>query len=138
MNTKTKGDVSAAIILAALVKCGFTVLTPWGDKNRYDLVVDQNGKFTRIQCKTACMANGCVSFRTYSVTTKNGKPVTTSYTADEVDLFMAYCPATEKIYAVKQSDTPNNVCFLRVVEPRNKQQCSIKMAADYEFKGTLP
>ncbi len=137
MNSKAKGDISEALIFAALVKYGFTVLTPWGDKNRYDLVVDDNGVFIRIQCKTGCIRNGCVNFRTYSVTTKNGEPLKSGYTADEVDLFMVYCPETDKIYAVKQTEVPNDICLLRLEEPKNNQKWNVKMASDFEFKGSI-
>ena len=137
MNTKTKGDISSAIIFAELVKHGYTVLTPWGDKNRYDLVVEEKGKFYRIQCKTACINNDCVEFRTCSITTKNGKPVRTSYSADDVDLFMVYSPETKKVYILKQSDVPKVICFLRLTEPKNGQRNGIRMAVDFEFIGKI-
>lgn len=137
INTKAKGDVSTAVIFAALVKNGFTVLTPWGDKNRYDLVVDDNGKFIRIQCKTGCLNNKCINFRTYSLTTKNGKSVKSNYTAEEIDLFMVYCPEIDKIYVINQFEVPNNICILRVSSPKNNQKTNIKMACDFEFNGLL-
>jgi hypothetical protein len=48
--TKRKGDAAEAHVLAALVGAGLTVLVPWGDNARYDLVVDCAGRFIRIQC----------------------------------------------------------------------------------------
>lgn len=35
------------------MKLGYPVLTPYGDCQRYDFVVEINGKFYRIQSKTA-------------------------------------------------------------------------------------
>jgi hypothetical protein len=35
------------------LKLGYNILTPYGDCERYDFVVDVNGKFYKIQAKTA-------------------------------------------------------------------------------------
>src|SRR5579864_891202 len=51
---KQLGERSQAHIIARLLEVGYTVLTPYGDSSRYDLVVeDAEGQFWRIQCKTA-------------------------------------------------------------------------------------
>src|SRR5215831_7169838 len=50
----SRGAESEAVIAAALIQAGYTVLTPNGYMHRYDLVIeDADGKFWRIQCKTA-------------------------------------------------------------------------------------
>jgi hypothetical protein len=38
--------------MAALLRRGKKVLMPFSDNCRYDIVVEENGSFTRIQCKT--------------------------------------------------------------------------------------
>jgi PD-(D/E)XK nuclease superfamily protein len=66
--TKRKGDACETHVLAALVAAGLTVLVPWGDNAAYDLVVDLEARFLRVQCKTARpIGNGCISFNTYRV-----------------------------------------------------------------------
>ena len=52
-NTKYKGNVTEIETILAFMKLGYNVLTPYGDCERYDLVADVNGKFLKIQCKTA-------------------------------------------------------------------------------------
>lgn len=55
------GAESEAVIAAALIQAGYTVLTPNGYMHRYDLVIeDANGEFWKIQCKTAWLTNGGV------------------------------------------------------------------------------
>jgi hypothetical protein len=39
-NTKEIGDISTASCMAALLSKGYSVSVPWGDRCRYDLVVD--------------------------------------------------------------------------------------------------
>ncbi|HEV2655261.1 MAG TPA: group I intron-associated PD-(D/E)XK endonuclease, partial [Ktedonobacteraceae bacterium] len=53
------GAESEAVIAAALIQAGYTVLTPNGYMHRYDLVIeDAKGDFWKIQCKTAWLTNG--------------------------------------------------------------------------------
>ena len=58
---KQLGERSQAHIIARLLEVGYTVLTPYGDSSRYDLVIeDAEGQFWRVQCKTAWIEKwGC-------------------------------------------------------------------------------
>jgi hypothetical protein len=47
MNSKIIGDVSEAAVIAALLKSGVNVLIPFGDRSRYDVVIEKDGKFER-------------------------------------------------------------------------------------------
>jgi PD-(D/E)XK nuclease superfamily protein len=66
-NPTSKGKTSEAVILAALVKLGKSVLIPWGEE-RYDLALDEGGRLVRIQCKTGHIRDGCVCFKRASPT----------------------------------------------------------------------
>ena len=58
-NKKQLGEQSQAYILARLLELGYTVLIPYGDSSRYDLVIeDAEGHFLSIQCKTAWVEGG--------------------------------------------------------------------------------
>jgi len=47
---KTIGDCSQAYIMAKLLEIGYSVLTPFGDNQRYDLVIeDAEGQLWRVQ-----------------------------------------------------------------------------------------
>ena len=48
MNSKQIGNITELETMLAFLKLGFNVLTPYGDCERYDFVVDANGKFLRI------------------------------------------------------------------------------------------
>jgi hypothetical protein len=69
VNTKAIGEVSEAVILAEFLKAGFPVLLPFGDNQRYDMVIEVSGRFLRVQCKTAFRAGGdgsCIRFNAHS------------------------------------------------------------------------
>ena len=51
-NTKQTGDVTEARIIAVLIEAGYSVSIPFGDNDRYDLVLDTGNKLRRVQCKT--------------------------------------------------------------------------------------
>ena len=53
MDTKLKADIAESTVVTELLKRGFRVLCPVGDRLSYDLGVDLGGKFIRIQVKSA-------------------------------------------------------------------------------------
>ncbi len=57
MNTKQIGEITEACILAILLKAGYVVLTPFGDNQRYDLVIERDGVFQRVQCKSSSVGS---------------------------------------------------------------------------------
>lgn len=132
MNTKQIGDISEMKILAKLLEMGYSVLTPIGDRERFDLVVYHNDKFIRVQCKTGKIINGAIDVtRRSSYLNSQGKSVNKYYTSDEIDYIMIYEPTMNQIYIVDVNNAPSK---LRVVI--NKQiQKTMKFAVDYEFKG---
>ena len=53
MNTKQIGNITELECMLAFVKAGYNVLIPYGDCERYDFVVDINGRFYKMQSKTS-------------------------------------------------------------------------------------
>jgi hypothetical protein len=131
MNTKLKGEYSEAIILARLLQQGKTVLKPWGDSQRYDLVIDNGGTFTRIQCKTGRLSKDktVLKFNTCSV----GYKASSRNYKQEIDAFMVYSPEMDKIYYIPVDLAPKDRCSLRLIAPKNKQIVKIMLASDYDF-----
>ena len=132
MTTKQKGDISEAKVIAAFLSAGKQILIPFGDRSRYDLVVDSDGVFERIQVKTAVYKNGIVKFSSKSVSTKNGKTVSTPYHG-QIEKFVAYCPELDTLYVVPVAECGKDKVVLRVTVSKNKQKRKIKFAKDYEW-----
>jgi hypothetical protein len=63
---KAIGDRSTLAVMTALESEGFKVLLPFGENVRYDLVVDDRGRLSRVQCKTGRLRSGAVRFNTCS------------------------------------------------------------------------
>lgn len=53
MDTKLKADIAESAVVTELLKRGFRVLKPMGDRLPYDLALDLGSKLVRIQVKSA-------------------------------------------------------------------------------------
>lgn len=129
-NPKDIGEKSCAQIMAQLIAAGKNVLMPFGDNKRYDLVVEEDGKFYRIQCKTAQYYGTTIVFKTRSTNWNSGKQ--RDYRG-QIELFAVYYRQENKVYLINVNNCPINCCTLRFVEPFNKNKQNIRMAKDYEF-----
>jgi hypothetical protein len=135
---KTIGDQTTAMVLARLVQVYPQVLLPFGENQRYDLVVEDGNKFLRVQCKTGRLRDGAVRFATCSVTYHhpNNRGMLT-YKHDyrgAADLFGIYCPETNAVYVVPVDQVGKRLGTLRVEPTRNNQSKKIRWARDYELE----
>lgn len=131
-NTKNTGDFSEAMLLAAFVRKGTPVLTPFGDNQRYDLVIETSAGFKRIQCKTGRLKNGVIQFAAASSAYHRGGK-RQCYTG-QIDFFGVYCPENQKCYLIPIKEAPaRNVCTLRVSPTGNNQTNRVRWAADFEI-----
>lgn len=128
-NSKVIGEKTEGQILARLLQLEKTVLIPFGDNQRYDLVIDDNGKFLRIQCKTGRFKNGAIIFDTCSsYCHRGGKKV--SY-INQIEYFAVYCPDNHQCYMISIDEVANTKCTLRIDQPKNNNSKNIRMASDY-------
>jgi PD-(D/E)XK endonuclease len=131
VNTKQKGDIAEAQVLAAFLKAGMSVLMPFGDRSRYDLVVEESGKFKRIQVKTGRVKGTSLIFNSYSVTSENGRVKHVNYRG-QVDYFAVYNPSSGKIYMV-----PVHLCRDRDTRLSftgdSRNQHKVLRASNFEF-----
>ena len=97
-DTTSRGDVTEFQVIAALVRQGKRLLRPISSSSRYDLLIDNNdGTFTRVQCKSGVLRKGCVLFRVYSI---SGHDARAKGYEGQVDAFGVYCAATSSTYLV--------------------------------------
>jgi PD-(D/E)XK endonuclease len=124
------GQRSEAAIQAELVKRGYRVLVPIGVNQRYDLVIDMDGRFVKAQCKTARLRNGAIQFSTRS-TRSTGQGVQFRSYDGEIDLFLVYSPDTDCVYGVPIEEAAEGQMSLRTEAPQNHQRRGIRWARDY-------
>jgi PD-(D/E)XK endonuclease len=126
------GQRTEAIILAARVRRGYRVLTPFGTNQRYHLAIDVGDGFLRVQCKTGRLRRGTIMFAVRSVRSNTRRTYSRTY-ENEVDLFLVCCPETDRIYAIPIEEATSSVAALRVAPTANGQAKGIRWAREYEL-----
>ncbi|UPW02186.1 group I intron-associated PD-(D/E)XK endonuclease [Halorussus gelatinilyticus] len=130
---KERGQQTEAAIICEFVQNGLTVLEPFGDNERYDVVVEEAGKFYRVQIKTGRLENGCVQFETRSSGTLTREVKKEGYEG-EVEVFAVYAPEIGRSFVVPIAEAPKTTMGIRV-EESEKSSPNINWAEDYSLKG---
>lgn len=136
MNSKQIGNITELESMLAFMKKGYNVLTPYGDCERYDFVVDINGKFYRIQCKTSNSDDNGASFHfnCRSCNRSDGKIQHHTYSKDEIDYFSTIFNDICYLIPVDECGSDKR---LRLEPTKNGQIRGITWAKDYELEEVI-
>ena len=127
LQKKTKGDIAELAVAKKLIEKGWRVLFPYGENHRYDLVIEKDNKFIKIQVKYTTPKNGvleinCRSSNNWSVL---------HYSPEEIDIIAAYNPHDGEIYFIPVSEINRSVFKLRIAPTKNNQKLKIHFAKDF-------
>ncbi len=131
LTTNDIGERAQGMILAEVMKYGYTVLIPFGEGRRYDMVIEKDGQFFRLQCKAGRYENGIIRFNACSSNWFN--KTRKRYTCNEIDYFAVYCDFTKKVYLVPIEDVNGSDATLRIEPTANNQTKGVRWAKDYEI-----
>lgn len=136
MNSKYKGNITELECMLAFMKLGYNVLTPYGDCERYDFVVDKDNKFYKIQSKTSSSDDEGASFRfsCRSCNRKNGAIIHRAYTKEEIDYFITNFNGIIYLIPVEECGSDKT---LRLKPTKNEQTRGITWAKDYELEKVI-
>lgn len=90
MDTNKLGQITESDVLSYVLKKGYAVSIPFGDKERYDQIWDINGTLLRIQIKTCRPLDketSGVIFNCRTTARRKNSCKTHHYTSDEIDYF---------------------------------------------------
>lgn len=90
LNTKSKGDIAVADAISFYTRSGHQVLLPFGDKQKYDLVVDVDGSFLKVQCKFTSQRNASGTHLVPLRVLGGNRSRTINYTYREGDFDLLY------------------------------------------------
>ena len=90
MDTKLKADIAESAVITELLKRGFKVLKPIGDRLPYDLAMDVNGKLIRIQVKSAWFYRGAYKVDSRITKTNRREMKRKYYNRNDFDFAIIY------------------------------------------------
>lgn len=128
--TKRKGDIGEAMVMAEAMKRGYKVAIPVGEDWRYDLIVLRHGNLDRVQCKFVTSDGATIRIPCRSA---NGHSVI-KYTPQDIDWIAVYDTTTDGIYFVPSNmlgDTGRATLTLRLKPPKNNQKKGVLWAKDF-------
>jgi hypothetical protein len=129
--TKRKGDLGEAMVMADVLKKGYKVAIPVGEDWKYDLIVLRGDKLERVQCKYT-ESNGeyikviCRSCNNWSII---------KYTPRDVDWMVVYDRTTDRCYYLPSSILGRKgrcLIQLRLTPTKNCQVRRVLWAKDFE------
>ena len=134
MNTSAKGELAVLKVLERCIDRDVIASRPTTECNRYDLVLDVDGKLWRAQVKYgnggSGQSSGCVSVRLASVGRKGER----AYSSQEIDVILVYLPKTDKVYWLpKEVWEGKGRLSIRLEPTKNKQGRRCNTATDFEW-----
>jgi hypothetical protein len=132
---ETPSDIGARAereVAFALGRAGWDVFLPlFSAHGRVDMVALREGVVLRVQCKTARLVNGVLSFRTCSNTRNSPRDY-----LGQVDAFGVYSPDMGSTYLIPLDGLGGRGCHLRLGPAANKQVRGVRYARDYEVRSS--
>ena len=122
MDTKLKADIAEAAVITALLKRGFKVLKPIGDRLPYDLALDIKGRLLRIQVKSAWYYNGSYTVDTRRTKTNRKRMLRARYSDDDFDFAILYIDRLNTFYVMPVSVFSTYKSGISLVESKNRQR----------------
>lgn len=133
MDTNTKGLLTELNVASYVIKKGYSVSVPYGDKDRYDQIWDINGTLLKIQIKTSHWLNDkqeAFEFKTESGYMKAHKNITRTYTKNEIDYFATFFENRCYVVPVEECGATKILRF----SSNAKNQTTINWAKNYTFE----
>ena len=135
-NSKDVGDETEIRVIHDLISSGYSVSIPFGDNDKYDLIVDDAGELHRILCETGWETQkGTIQFNTHSQTTRNGECHEQPY-EDGIDAFVVRYPPNQTLYWIDADDASDREMELRF--EADIDHPAINWAGNYVFDGAIP
>ena len=136
MNTKQVGSLTELQCITRFYELGYTVSIPYGDSEKYDFILDVNGKLYKLQCKHCSEKKdsdgntSVISIKTswQSGYTKNEKWSRHLYTLQDIDYFVTHYNGKNYMIPVGECGTMK---YLRLTNPLNNKQ-GVYYLRDYE------
>lgn len=133
-NTKKLGNLTELQCMTYLYGLGYSISIPFGNADKYDLILDINDKLYKIQIKHSSLyvdLNGEPDYIKFKCTWQSHNTTgysKTKYQANEIDFFATFY--NNQCYLIPQNECSNEKT-LRIQPPKNGQRKGISFLEDY-------
>ena len=134
MNTKQLGNLTELQCMTYLYGLGYSISIPFGNADKYDLILDINDKLYKIQIKHSSEyvdSNGETEYIKFKCTWQSHNTTgynKIKYKENEVDFFATFY--NNQCYLIPQNECSNEK-ILRIKPPKNNQRIGISFLEDY-------
>ncbi len=136
METKQLGNLTQLQCITRFYELGYSVSVPYGDSEKYDMILDINGKLYKLQAKhakefyTEDNQLSYIKMKTswQSGYTKQSQYHTNKYSKNEIDFFVTYFQGKNYLIPVEECSTEK---VLRILPPKNGQIKGISFLKNY-------
>lgn len=140
MNTKQIGNLTELQCITYLYGLGYDISIPFGNANKYDLIMDVDGKLYRVQCKHSseyCDETGEVEYIKFKATWQSHNTkgyLRKKYTTEDVDFFATFYQNKCYLIPVRECSFEK---ILRLKNPKNGQTKGVSFLSDYLAEGVI-
>lgn len=133
LTTKQKGDITELKCLTYFYEQGYSVSIPWGENDRYDMILDIGGILLRLQAKTSREGNypGTFVFSTATTHKNRVKVEREGYTKDDIDYFVTLYRNKCYLVSCLETETASSKVLRYAVNNRSNSSIS-NWASNYE------
>jgi len=135
-NTKKIGNLTELQCATRLYELGASISIPFGNSEKYDLLMDYNDKIYKIQCKHATEYDdgAYIKFKATWLGHNNTGYSRHQYQANEVDYFATFYNG--ECYLIPQNECSNEKS-LRIKPTKNNQKKGVSFLEDYKAEEVL-
>lgn len=135
-NTKEVGNLTELQCLTGLYELGCDVSIPFGNSQKYDLIMDWQGKLYKVQVKHAKDNNGeFFTFNTRWQSHNRTGYTQVTYTKADIDFFATFYKG--EVYLIPIEECSGASKTIRFIPPKNGQIKGVNFAKDYLAKEVL-
>lgn len=140
MNTKQLGNLTELQCMTYLYELGYSISIPFGNADKYDLILDVNNKLYKIQIKHSAEVydeNNEVELIRFNCTwlSHNTQGHTrTKYTNDEIDFFATFYNNQCYLIPIGECSTTKQ---LRIKLPKNGQRKGVSFLENYKAEDII-
>ena len=130
LNTKQIGNLTELQCITALYELGCDISLPFGNSQKYDLIMDFHDKLYKVQVKHArTYREGCFAFKTRWQGHNSQGYKQNRYTKNEIDFFATYYDGN--VYLIPVETCSGDEKVIRLEKTKNNQKQKINYAQDY-------